>query len=273
MWNMICPSTRPPVEIARLRDIAALLALMLVTALLFASAAQATPISATVLGYDLVKVGDPGNLAQASGNASQIGYGAVATDFWIGKNHVTIGQYAEFLNAVAKTNDRGLYNNNMNIDQEIRGVVQTGVSGSFVYTVVGPNGTNPTGAQSPANRPITFVSWFDSARFANWMANGKPTGAAGSTTTDNGAYNLGTATTGNAPALNIRTPTRAPSRRSLSPLRTSGTRRPTIVPSRAAPALRATFFTARGVTLPRGMAGMAPRPWPTRNWPIRRTIY
>ena len=53
---MICPSTRPRVEIARLRDIAALLALMLVTALLFASAAQATPISATVLGYDLVKV-------------------------------------------------------------------------------------------------------------------------------------------------------------------------------------------------------------------------
>ena len=75
-----------------------------------------------------------------------------------------------------------------------------------MYAVVGPNGTNPLGAQSAANRPITFVSWFDSARFANWMANGKPTGAAGSTTTDNGAYNLGTATTGNAPALNATNP-------------------------------------------------------------------
>ena len=76
---------------------------------LVASAAQATPIvGAQVLGYDLVKVGNPGNAAQVSGNSAQNGYSAVATDFWIGKNHVTIGQYTEFLNAVAKTNDRGL---------------------------------------------------------------------------------------------------------------------------------------------------------------------
>ena len=140
----------------------------------------------------------------AGGN--QNGYGAVTTDFWIGKNQVTIGQYTDFLNAVAKTNDRGLYDAGINTDQRSRGIEQSGTSGSFVYTVVGPDGTNPLGAQSAANRPITFVSWFDSARFANWMANGKPTGAAGSTTTDNGAFNLGTATTGNAPALNATNP-------------------------------------------------------------------
>ena len=107
---------------------------------------------------------------------------------------------------MAKTNDRGLFNASMNSDQRIRGIAQSGSSGSFEYTVVGPNGTNPAGATSPANRPITYVSWFDSARFANWMANGKPTGAAGSTTTDNGAYNVGAATTGNAPALNATNP-------------------------------------------------------------------
>jgi len=166
---------------------------------LVASAAQATPISATLAGYDLVKVGDPGNAAQGS-------YGAVATDFWIGKNHVTIGQYAEFLNAVAKSDPRGLYNGNMGSDQRIRGITRSGSDGSYVYTVVGPNGTTPVGAQSAANRPITYVSWFDSARFANWMANGKPTGAAGPATTDNGAYNLGDATSGTAPAKNTINP-------------------------------------------------------------------
>gem|GEM_PF-6244873 len=151
---------------------------MLATVSLIGSAAQATPITATLNGNDLVKVGDPGNAAQVSN-----GFGAVADDFWIGKYQVTIGQYTEFLNAVAKTNDRGLYDTRMVTDQRIRGIAQSGLSGSFEYTVVGPNGTNPAGATSPANRPITYLSWFDAARFANWMANGKPTGAAGSTTT------------------------------------------------------------------------------------------
>lgn len=175
----------------------AMVALLLTT--LATPNAHATPISATVLGHDLVQVGNPGNTAQD-------GYGAVAYEYWIGKNHVTIGQYAEFLNAVAKTNDRGLYNASMFTDQRIRGIEQTGSDGAWVYTPAGPLGTNPVGAQSAANRPITYVSWFDAARFANWMANGKPTGAAGPTTTDNGAYDLGTATSGNAPAKNTINP-------------------------------------------------------------------
>jgi formylglycine-generating enzyme required for sulfatase activity len=153
-----------------------------------------------------VKVGDANNAAQVSADPNQNGFGAVATDFWIGKYEVTIGQYTEFLNAVAKTNDRGLFDSTMDTNPLSRGIEQSGTAGAFVYTVVGPSGTNPVGAQSPANRPITRVSWFDSARFANWMANGKPTGAAGSTTTDNGAYNLGTATSGTAPALNTTNP-------------------------------------------------------------------
>ena len=178
----------------------------LATVSLIASATQATPITASLNGYDLVKVGNPNNAAQYGAGGNQNGYGAVATEFWIGKNQVTIGQYTEFLNAVAKTNDRGLYNASMNTDQRIRGIQQSGTSGAFVYTVVGPNGTNPAGATSPANRPITFVSWFDSARFANWMANGKPTGPTAPTSTDNGAYNLGATNPVNAPALNLTNP-------------------------------------------------------------------
>ena len=171
---------------------------------------DAVPITATINGYELVKVGDPGNAAQSgatgTGSANQNGFGAVATDFWIGKYEVTIGQYTEFLNAVAKTNDRGLFDSTMDTNLLSRGIEQSGTAGAFVYTVVGPSGTNPVGAQSPANRPITRVSWFDAARFANWMANGKPTGPTAPTSTDNGAYNLGATNPGTAPALNTTNP-------------------------------------------------------------------
>jgi len=179
---------------------------------LIASAAQATPITATLLGYDLVKVGDPGNAGQTQTytNGGELTFGDVAYEFWIGKNHVTIGQYAEFLNAVAKSDPRGLWNASMGSDQRIRGIERSGSDGSYVYTVVGPNGTNPVGAQSAANRPITFVTWFDSARFTNWMANGKVLNPVDQTAAlaliDNGAYTLGTLTSGTAPAKNATNP-------------------------------------------------------------------
>lgn len=162
---------------------------------------QAQPIPFTLNGYDLVEVGDPGNAAQVSASPNQNGYGAVTSDFWIGKNEVTIGQYAEFLNAVAKSDPRSLYNTGMT-NARISGIQRTGTNGAYVYAAVGPNGSNPVGAQSAANRPITFVSWFDSARFANWMANGKLTGAEGAASIDDGAYTLGTAISGTAPAKN-----------------------------------------------------------------------
>jgi sulfatase modifying factor 1 len=177
---------------------------------LVASAAAAQTVSATLYGYDLVKVGDPGNAAAISANANRNGYGAVDYEFWIGKYEVTIGQYAEFLNAVAKFEVRGLWNASMDTDQATRGITRNGSNGSYEYTVVGPNGINPAGAESPENRPITYVSWFDAARFANWMSNGKPT-VTGTTAEalaliDNGAYDLGTATTGPGPAKNTINP-------------------------------------------------------------------
>jgi formylglycine-generating enzyme required for sulfatase activity len=39
--------------------------------------------------------------------------------------------------------------------------------------------------------PVTYVSWFDAARYANWMANGKPAGSQGPATTEDGAYTMG----------------------------------------------------------------------------------
>jgi hypothetical protein len=42
---------------------------------------------------------------------------------------------------------------------------------------------------------VNFVSWGDSARFANWLHNGQPTGLQGPGTTEDGAYFLNGATT------------------------------------------------------------------------------
>jgi formylglycine-generating enzyme len=159
--------------------------------------------SAHAVTYELVPVGNPGN---ANDPATGGIYGGVAYEYQIGKYELTIGQYTDFLNAVAKTDTYFLYNANMATDLNIAGISQTGTSGAYTYSVIGPSGTTPAGASSPANRPITYVSWYDAARFANWMANGQPTGIQTGTTTENGAYNVNGATSGIAPAKNATNP-------------------------------------------------------------------
>jgi len=145
---------------------------------------------AGAVSIDMVTVGNAGNANDTAG-----GYGSVAYDYQIGKFDVTIGQYTAFLNAVAATDTYSLYNSSMGTDLNIAGISRTGGSGSYTYSVLGS-----------ANRPITYVSWFDSARFANWMANGQPTGSQTSTTTENGAYDVNQATSGNAVAKNAINP-------------------------------------------------------------------
>lgn len=153
---------------------------------LFGGVCQAVPL-------DLVTIGDPGNAADTNPN----GFGAVNYEFQIMKHEVTIGQYVEFLNAAAKTDPYGLWNTNMATDLMIEGISRSGTVGSYTYAPRGPNGVMPPGANSSTQRPITYVSWFDAARFANWMHNGQ-----GSGSTETGAYTLNGATGGNAPARN-----------------------------------------------------------------------
>ena len=135
------------------------------------SSLQAQPL----VNIETVTVGDAGNAADATG------YGAVGYEFNIAKYEVTIGQYTTFLNAVAATDTYSLYNPNMATNLNIAGITQAGSSGSFSYSALGSG-----------NRPISYVSWFDAARFANWMNNGATVGAS----TETGAYTLNGATTG-----------------------------------------------------------------------------
>ena len=133
---------------------------------------------------DVVKVGDAGNP-----NDTVTGKGAVAYDYTIGRTNVTIVQYTSFLNAVAKSDPHGLYNTQMGTDLNVAGITRIGRPGSYSYSVMNNFG-------NAGNRPIAYVSWFDSARFANWVANGQPTGAQNHRTTENGAYNLNQASNG-----------------------------------------------------------------------------
>jgi sulfatase modifying factor 1 len=150
---------------------------------------------AETINMEMVTIGNPGNANDSTG------YGAVAYEYRIGKYEVTIGQYTAFLNAVAKADTYGLYHDYMSSIHFIAGIARSGSAGSYTYTPIGPTslGVRPPGASSPENRPITYVSWWDAARFANWMHNGQPIGSQGASTTETGAYNLNGATSGAAP--------------------------------------------------------------------------
>jgi formylglycine-generating enzyme required for sulfatase activity len=133
-----------------------------------ATLAVITSASASVT-MDWVNVGNPGNAADSTG------YGAVAYAYKIGKYEVTNAQYGEFLNNKGASNSSGIYNSVM------LGITQSGGPGTFSYSV------NPT----LANHPVVCVSWFDSARFANWLMNGQ-----GSGDMETGAYTLNGAMSG-----------------------------------------------------------------------------
>jgi len=155
-------------------------------ALMLASLAVPNAHAVTI---DMVTVGNPGNANDTGGTNN----GAVNYSYQIGKYDVTIGQYTAFLNAADPngTNPNDIYNASMATDLNIAGISYTsGASAGAKYSVINNGGDS-------SNRPITHVSWFDAARFANWMTNGQ-----GSGSTEDGAYTLNGATTGNAVAVN-----------------------------------------------------------------------
>ena len=137
--------------------------------------------ASALITIDIVPVGNAGNAADQN-YFDQGAYGGVGYNYAIGKYEVTLNQYTAFLNAVAATDAYGLYDSSMgpaNTRDTVKGISQNGTSGSFNYSVIG-NG----------NRPVTFVSWFDAARFVNWLHNDQPSGMQTAATTEDGAYTL-----------------------------------------------------------------------------------
>jgi len=154
--------------------------------LLFAWLAVAGSVRAqSLVNIDMVYVGDPGN------PDDNTGFGGVNYAYQIGKYEVTINQYAVFLNTKAQTDTYGLWNANMQNNLNVAGISRSGSAGSYAYSVMNNGGHS-------GNRPISYVSWFDAARFINWMHNGGTNGAA----TETGVYTLNGATSGDAPKRN-----------------------------------------------------------------------
>ena len=138
------------------------------------------------ISIEMVAVGNPDNVGEPSGagafsSAGVPGYGpsrvcgAVDYAYQIGKYEVTAGQYTEFLNSVAATDTYALYNPEMGSGRFPCGIQRSGSSGSYTYTV----------SAQWAQRPVTWTSFWDAARFANWMNNGQGNG-----NTETGAYTL-----------------------------------------------------------------------------------
>lgn len=130
--------------------------------------------AANAIVIDWATIGDAGNAAHHGG------IGAVGYEYRISKHEVTNDQYVEFLNAVAANDPYALYNAAMG-SNTVGGITRSGSPGSYTYSVKttaagqGPGGTD----YAYANKPVVYVSWFDTIRFANWLTSG---------TTESGAY-------------------------------------------------------------------------------------
>jgi sulfatase modifying factor 1 len=129
-----------------------------------------------VVSIDYVSVGNAGNTADFTFDPA--GYGAVAYVYQIGKYEVTNAQYADFLNAADPTgaNANGIYNTNMG----------SNIRGGITYTSGAASGSKYTIRTSMGDKPVNYVSWYDAARFTNWLHNGQGAGS-----TETGAYDLG----------------------------------------------------------------------------------
>ncbi len=121
--------------------------------------------ASAAIDLQTVYVGDIGNASDSNGR------GAVNYGYYIGTYEVTNSQYVSFLNATASSDPHGLYFSSMSSGVN-GGIQRSGTTGSFTYAVVSGMG----------NKPVNYVSFWDGARFANWLTTGN---------TETGVYNLG----------------------------------------------------------------------------------
>jgi len=136
--------------------------------------------SAAPITIDTVPVGNTGNSADTTG------FGAVSYRYNIGTTEVTNAQYAAFLNEKAASDPLALYNTSMG--SGFGGITRSGSSGSYTYSAI----------SGREDKPVNFVSWYDSIRFANWLHNGQGNGD-----TETGAYTIlgGTPTPSNGNSI------------------------------------------------------------------------
>lgn len=108
-----------------------------------------------------ITVGNPGNLPDPF--AYPYYWGSVPYQFEISKRPVTVGEWVNFLNSVAATEDpHSLYNEKMG-----SWITQQEKDSFYCYQLV------DTATRS---KPITHVSYESAQRYCNWQENGKKKG-------------------------------------------------------------------------------------------------
>ncbi|MDR1281624.1 MAG: SUMF1/EgtB/PvdO family nonheme iron enzyme [Opitutaceae bacterium] len=126
-------------------------------------AAAFTLGAATAFGAIDIEMVTVGNINNAADTTTGSLYGSVSYEYQIGKYEVTNVQYVAFLNAVAGTDTYSLYNTDMGSNADFGGITRTtGDSGSYEYAV----------KEGWGNKPVNHVSFYDAARFVNWLQTG-----------------------------------------------------------------------------------------------------
>jgi len=145
-----------------------------VTCVIAAVVVSSFAASASAVDIDWVTVGNAGNAGDVQSEGT---FGAVSYEYRISKHEVTNAQYAEFLNAVdaAGTNPNAVYNTSMG----------TNARGGIAFNSGAANGSKYSTRTNMANKPVNQVSWYDAARFSNWLTNGQGNGD-----TESGVYTL-----------------------------------------------------------------------------------
>jgi formylglycine-generating enzyme len=143
---------------------------------------SATGVWTGQASLEFVTVGDAGNAADTTG------FGSVGYVYQMGKYDVTNAQYCEFLNAKLPTitdpaagkllpsDIYGLYNINM---------MTASIGGGIDYNPAAATGAKFSIVPGKGNWPVTYVSWYDTIRFANWLQNGQGNGD-----TETGTYSI-----------------------------------------------------------------------------------
>ncbi len=132
--------------------------------------------------FDWATVGNPGNgpdQLYTTNNLNNLRFGSVGYTYRISKHEVTNDQYTEFLNAVdpTGTNPNSVYSSFMGSDAR----------GGIAFNAGAASGAKYSTKTNMGNKPVNYVSFFDSMRFVNWLENGQLTGGSG---TETGVYAL-----------------------------------------------------------------------------------
>lgn len=125
-----------------------------------------TPVNvcAALLHIDTVYVGNAGNPADPLTGNGSVNYG-----YYIGTTEVTNAQYVHFLNAVDPdgSNPNQVYNASMSSSNPI-------AKGGIEFDAGAAAGMKYSSKQHFGNKPVNYVSFYDAARFANWLSTSDP---------------------------------------------------------------------------------------------------